>query len=73
MDNDRIDSLSLLVGVVNVKSLCVSDVYLESCDLSRPVQLIDYVVFDVEDPVVDAVGDKVEEDRLLLHLDKVKE
>src|SRR5216117_1416958 len=73
MSNRFAFPMSIWKRVVYVKSLCVSDVYLESRDLSQPVQIIDYVVFDVEDPVVDAVGYEVEEYWLILHLDKVEE
>src|SRR5881392_3714462 len=60
-------SFSFFVGVVYVESLRVSYVNLECADLSRPIEIVDYVVLDVQDPVVVALRDKVEEERLLLY------
>src|SRR5207244_7078493 len=39
----------------------------ECADLTRPIYIFDYFVLDVQDPVVVALRDKVEEERLLLY------
>src|SRR5713101_2064069 len=60
-------SFSFLVGIVDVESLCVSYVDLEGADFSWPVEIVDDVVLHVQDPVVVAFWDEVQEERLLLH------
>src|SRR5947209_9245726 len=67
VDDHRVLSFSLLVGVVDVESLRVSYVDLERADLSRSIEIVDDVVLDVQDPVIVAFWDEVEEERLLLH------
>src|SRR5437660_11605066 len=67
VDDYRVLSFSLLVGVVDVESLRVSYVNLEFADLSRPIEIVDYVVLVVQDPIVVALRDKVEKERLLLN------
>src|SRR5207302_4032408 len=67
VDDYRVLSFAFFVGVVYVESLRVSYVNLECADLSRSVEIVDYVVLDVQNPVVVALGDEVEEERLLLH------
>src|SRR5260370_12768015 len=60
-------SFSFLVGIVDVESLGVSHVDLEGADFSWPVEIVDDVVLHVQDPVVVAFWDEVQEERLLLH------
>src|SRR5260370_17404900 len=60
-------SFSFLVGIVDVESLGGRYVDLECGDFSWAVEIVDNVVFHVQDPVVVAFWDEVEEERFLLH------
>src|SRR5882762_10862311 len=51
---------------MDIKSLRVSHVDLECADFSWPVEIVDDVVLHVQDPVVVAFWDEVQEERLPL-------
>src|SRR5712691_11993184 len=68
MDDDRELLLALLIGICYSEPFRVANVDLESSDLPWSIEVVNYVVLYVEDPVVQPFRDEVEQYRFLLYL-----
>src|SRR5712692_11911890 len=68
VDYDRELLLALLIRVSYSEPFRVADVYLKSSNLPRPIQIVNDIVFHIEDPVVQSLWNEVEQYRLLFHL-----
>ena len=73
MNNYRELLFALLIGIGYSEPFRISNIYLEGSDLPRPIQIVDDIVLDVEDPVVQPFRDEVEQYRFLLHLHQFHE